>query len=413
MRLLSVDIHRCARRVCLVGRVKRLSDRKVPWAISEAHLGSHVNGEGEIYFEFPDTYHHFLRRSGDPFAIAMLLPSMAAGEPLQFDVPVSQSLLFNLTGVRDIFHVWYPRFRRVPIEGGADADPVDDNYPRSGATFFSGGVDSFYTLLKRLHHEPLPVPLKHTIFMHGVEQSLESSRAAANSQEKAERIAAQLGVDCIVGTTNLRTLFPLHWENYYFGSVLSAVASSLADGLSHVCIPSGFSYAHVVPHGSSPLVDDRFSTPSIRIVHDGSEASRASKTAHIVEWNPQLVLENLRVCIRNDGGDFNCGQCRKCVRTAVALEALGVRASAHFRDTATAHWDRKILEDHPMFTLENLELARQYGRAPELVCRLERIVRKVRRYESLATYARNSTLERLLPLYRKAREAAGGGPRMH
>lgn len=413
MRLTEVEIQRSAETVRLVGRVERLSDARVPWAISETHFAG-ASSSNEIRFEFPRAWERFVSDAGDAFAIALLAPSMAAGEALELDVPVSESLLFDLMGIRDVFHTWWPRFHRVPIRGKPrDASP-EVRPPRSAATFFSGGIDSFYTLLKRLEHDPLPVPLKHIVFMHGIEQALEDSQATEASQRRAEHVAARVGVECIVGTTNLRSLFPLHWERYYFGSALAAVGSALAKGLSYVCIPSSFTYLHQVPHGSSPLVDDRFSTPSIRIVHDGCEASRATKTARIVDWNADLVLENLRVCIENSGGDFNCGRCYKCVRTAVALEALGMRDRvSSFRDTSTRHWDRTMFADHPVLTMENLELARQYASDSPLVARLERVVRKIHRYDGVAEYAKNSPLAHLLPVYRRARNLAGGRPRMH
>lgn len=414
MRLTEVEVRRSRDSVCLVGHAERLSSNAVPWAISEAHFAGSNGRKNEIRFEFPRAWDEFVSDAGDAFAIALLLPSMAANEPLELHVPVSESLLFNLTGIRDIFHTWYPRFHRVPIRGEMRRAAPETARSRGAATFFSGGIDSFYTLLKRIDHEPLPVPLRHMIFMHGIERSLEDGKGTEDSQLRAERIAAQLGVRCIVGTTNLRSLFPLHWEQYYFGSALAAVASTLARGLSYVCIPSAFTYLDQIPHGSSPLVDDRFSTPSIRIVHDGSEASRAMKTARIVDWAPDLVLENLRVCILNSGGDFNCGRCYKCVRTAVALEALGVRQRVRsFRDRSTGHWDRAMLGDHPAFIAGNLELARQRAADPALVARLERVVRKIHRYDGVAAYAKNSPLEHLLPIYRRARELAGGRPRMH
>lgn len=414
MRLTQVGIERLPDRIRLVGRVKRLSRGSVPWAVSDAHFAESSDFANEIRFEFSREHEAFVSDAGDAFAIALLLPSMAAGEPLELEVPVSESLLFELAGIRDIFHTWYPRFHRVPIHGDPRATAPALPRGRSAATFFSGGVDSFYTLLKRLDHDPLPAPMRYMIFMHGVEQSLEDSEATEASQRRAERIAGRIGVECIVGTTNLRSLFPLHWERYYFGSALAAIASTLAGGLSYVCIPSSFTYRHQVPHGSSPLVDDRFSTPSIRIVHDGGEASRAMKTARIVEWAPELVLENLRVCILNSGGDFNCGRCYKCVRTAVALEALGVRGRmTSFRDASTEHWDRVMLDDHPVLTAENLELARERGANPALVARLERVVRRIHRYDGVAAYAKNSPLQHLLPVYRRARELAGGRPRMH
>jgi hypothetical protein len=415
VKLIDVEKRTTTDHVRLVGRVapRPHGHAVVPWAINEREFANTPDGSGEIYFEFPRHYENFVSESADPFAIALLLPSMAAGEPLEIGPRISSSLLFQLAFIRDVWNTWYPKFHKTKIVATARDEPPPPRAPRA-ATFFSGGVDSFYTLLKRRDHDPLPVALSHLIFMHGVERSLEDSQGVESSQRRVEQLARAAGVETIVGKTNLRTVFPLHWEKYYFGSVLAATAVALSKGLGYVCIPSSFTYHHQVPHGSTPLLDDRFSTESVQIVHDGGEASRATKTQRIVEWDAPLVLSNLRVCIHNNGGDFNCGKCYKCVRTAIALKAIGVwDSAATFPDKSTDHWRRTVLADHPVLTFENLELARKSGLDDELVRQLERIVRRVNRYDAIAAYSRNSPLERLLPIYRRAREITGGSPRMH
>ena len=419
MRLTGIEIRTTSDHVRLIGRVVREATHKVvPWAINEAEFKeSSANGiEAEVYFEFPMRYESFISQTADAFAIALMLPSMATGEPLEIDLPVSETLLFNLAGIQDVFHSWHPQFERVPIHATSRIEPSQPK-PHRAASFFSGGVDSFFTLLKRLDHDPLPAPLTHLIFMHGVEQKLEHGDGVDLSQRRAEKIAALTGIECIVGTTNLRTVFPLHWERYYVGTVLSATSVALAGGFGYVCIPSSFTHLHQdfpTPHGTTPLIDERYSTELIRVVHDGAEATRAEKTASIAEWNKSLVLQNLRVCMDNAGGDFNCGKCYKCVRTAVALKAIGLwEESLVFPDKSTSHWEKVVSDDHLVFTEENLALARERGIDFELIQLLERVVRKLNRYDALAIFAKNSPLERLLPIFRKLRELLGSGPRTH
>lgn len=415
MRLADIELLTTSDHVRLIGRIVREKNHKiVPWAINETEFkdSSNANEGAEIYFEFPAIYDSFVSKSADAFAIAMLLPSMAAEEPLEIDFPVSEALLFNLRSVQDIFCTWYPnKFRRVPIS----AKPcIELRQPREqrAAAFFSGGVDSFYTLLKRLGPDPLPAPLTHIIFMHGIEQRLANSEDVNRSQQRAEQVAKSTGVESIVGETNLRTVFPLHWQRFYVGSALAATGVALSRGLGYVCIPSSDSYHFGWPGGTTPLVDERYSTEHIRIVHDGSEARRAEKMAQMVSWNQQLVLDNLRVCIENAGGDFNCGKCYKCVRTAVTLKALGLWEQASlFPDKSMSHWGTVMLDDFTTYAAENLELARRTGLDQDLITKLERVVRKRYRYDAISTYIKNSSLEGLLPIYRRLREWTGGSAR--
>ncbi|WP_420457522.1 hypothetical protein [Rubrivirga sp.] len=391
MRLLDVSLHTSHGKVRLTGTVERGTGRR-----------------DEITFEFPEHFRPFVHESADPFAAVMLLPAAHAGEPLEIVPPISPRLHFNLPRVLDIWRTWHPEIPEIAIE--SEAQPVGPAPPTGrAASFFSGGVDSFYTLLKRLRPETaLPAPLTHIVFMQGIENRLEDAREVDRSQRRVEQIAEAVGVECISGMSTLRTFSRLQWETYYFGSGLSSVALSLAGGLDYVCLPSGYSYNHMVPHGSTPLVDEMYSTERLTVVHDGAEVSRAEKLARAVEWNRDLVLDHLRVCIRNKGGDYNCGRCRKCVRTAIPLQIVGAWEDARtFPDKSTAHWEEVVAKDHLALTEENLALAQGRGAPPALTAMLARVVRRKRSREALKTLAHNTPLEHVLPLARRVRSRLG------
>lgn len=391
MRLVTIQMSRHDGRVRLSGRVER-------------------DGTAfDVWFDYPEAYADFVSSEADAFAIAMLVPAMEWREPLVVDPPISPQLAFNLPRIAEIFATWYPgQLALVPIRTHAAASAIHDRAPRA-ATFFSGGVDSLYTLLKYTRAPvlpaPLPVPLTHILFMEGVETELENARGAGQSLERARAMAAEAGVECLSGVTNLRTVFPQHWEHLYFGSGLAAIAASLARGFGYVCIPSAFSYNHVVPHGSSPLLDERFSTERQHILHDGSETTRARKVARIAEWGPDIALRRMRVCIWNDGGAFNCGRCRKCVRTAVPLAVLGLLDRAEcFPEKSRDEWDDRMDGDHLELVQENLDLARERGADPALIALLARVVRRRRRRDALLTLAETSPLKGLVRHVPRMRE---------
>jgi hypothetical protein len=359
----------------------------------------------ELYFEFPIEFEEFVSASPDPFAVAMLVPAMLQGEALHIVPPISPRLHFHLPRVRDIFHTWHPEFTRSEIQAtpraGADATAPGTR----AATFFSGGVDSFYTLLKyRGGREALPVPLTHIVFMRGLEKPLDFLRGVEASQQLVQTIAAEAGVRCIVGESNLRTYFDADWLNLYCGSGLAATALSLSRGFSHVCIPSTYSYRDPVAIGSTPLVDERFSSERLQIVHDGAELPRADKLARIIEWDRRLVLNHLRVCVMNFGGAYNCCNCRKCVRTLMPLQALGALGDATtFPNKSTAHWAEHAWYDSLPFVQENLDFARTHNGDPALTALLERIVLNRRRKEATRFLIQSSPARRVLPFVVAAR----------
>lgn len=391
MRLLDISVRGAGDAVRLVGLVERGSPAE----------------EIEVYFEFPARYRDFVALSADPFAIAMLVPALRRAESLEILPPVSPRLHFELPRVRDIWRAWYPSLPRIDIRTSARAESAPLRAQRA-ASFFSGGVDSFYTLLKYHGPETLPAPLTHLIYMRGIETKLERSVGVEASQRRAQDVAASLGLECIVGETNIRTQFRAHWERYYFGSGLAATAQALAGGLGYVCIPSSYSYNHQVPHGSTALVDERYSTELLQIVHDGAELSRPEKVARMVAWDRETVLGSLRVCMENAGGAFNCGRCYKCVRTAVALKVLGAWQDARtFPDKSTAHWERVAAADHLFFTEENLAFAREHGADSDVMEALERVVRRARRRQAVRVLVKSTPLRHLLPIARRASRWAG------
>ena len=387
MRLHSTHIEKTHSAVRLIGRVDRQS---------------HPD-EFDLYFEFPIELEPLVSDSADPFAVTMIVPAMLAGEPLQIRPPVSPRLHFQLPRIRDIFHMWYPELKAVAVETSPGLPAASACQPRA-ATFFSGGIDSFYTLLRHRRMNALPAPLTHTLFMRGIEKPLDFAKGVEESQRRAEAIAARAGVNCIAGESNLRTYFDPPWLTHYSGSGLAATALSLGGGFTHICIPASYSYAYPVRLGSTPLVDERFSTEQVQIVHDGAEIPRPEKLARILEWDRDLVLANLRVCTMNFGGAYNCCNCRKCVRTMVPLRFLrALDAAEMFPNKSPQNWERIASRDPLPWLEENLEFGRSLGTDPELTAMLERVVRRARRKKAIITAFENSPLAGALPVLLGAR----------
>ncbi len=69
------------------------------------------------------------------------------------------------------------------------------------------------------------------------------------------------------------------------------------------------------------MVDPKWSTEEVRVVHDGCEAARVDKVERIAEV--MVALRHLRVCESNRGGRINCGRCGRCLRVMAALRLAG------------------------------------------------------------------------------------------
>jgi len=364
----------------LIENVQKSSDSEGVTLQARVHRHAPARAPIDFYYRFSGLTEEGVDDTPDAFAAACLIKSMRANEPLEIEAPICRRLHVMLPRIRDIYHTWWPElFKQIPIK----TNPRERRGrppEKSTATFFSGGVDSFYSLLKHGHEGGASGrPLSHLVFMRGVEVPIEKGRGVEESEEWVRAVSGALGVQPIFGTTNVRTHLMSNWEKYDHGSALASIALCLSPTIGHMCIPSAFSYSYLVPHGSTPLVDEMFSTDRMFIFHDGSEVTRAEKVEAIVRWNKELGLRYLRVCLGNFGGAYNCGRCRKCVRTAIPLKALNVlHEVGSFRDQGDSHWENGLANDHLELLRENHDFVKRRKGDPALVAMLERAIRKQR-----------------------------------
>lgn len=329
------------------------ADEKSVSATSQIILS---NGRTEkLRYDFTGITIDEISHRSDPLCGTLLTPAMSRGEDLQINGVVSSRLAFNLLRIRDVCNFWWPQFKKINISI-PDQDYSSGLTAKSAISFFSGGVDSFYTLLKYQHID-YGLNLERIIYLRGVETNLSKIGNTDGSEAAVRAVAAEYGINVISGETNLRNVGRLHWEKYYHGHALAGLASFFSDVASVAMIPSAFSYNHLVPHGSSPITDEMYTSQNQIVAHDGAEVTRAQKIERCLELNPMLFKKYLRVCIANKGENYNCGKCRKCVRTAVPLLALGAFNHANFICKTTDHWKASVMTDHLALVKENRDLA--------------------------------------------------------
>jgi len=262
-------------------------------------------------------------RSGNPFLVGLLPLAMALGEPLEIVGPLDPVLLRNAYRVQRIWRTWYPELHMVALSGQGDAPAAT---PAAAAVFFSGGVDSFYTLLREDPHGPSPgQEVDDLILIAGMDITIGHPDAFALARANLAAAADALGKRLTVVRTNLRqTRWNItNWARLSHGSLLAMAALALEGRYRLVFVPSSVGYRLAPPWGSHPLVDPLFGTRSLEIRYDGSDADRTRKVACIAQ--SPIALRHLRVCWQSQSGQ-NCGACEKCLRTMVALELAGALA---------------------------------------------------------------------------------------
>jgi hypothetical protein len=280
-----------------------------------------------IWFRFPETFSTTITERSDAFISALFLLGMALHEDIQVHGPVSPHLASGLNELQSIYQAWFPHLlQRIAIQyDQLDALPAHQAGSKVVAAF-SGGVDSSYTLMQHVPPQ-LRVPdyrLSHVIFYQGLDIPLGNHEYYQWVQQLYADSLRDLAVEVIPCLTNVRafTLGRLPWYIVH-GSALISPALLLGNLIKTYLVASSWLFKKLVPWGSSPLTDHLFSTETIEVVHHGLPYGRMEKFDFISRWEP--ARKYLRVCSSThlEVGKLNCGECEKCLRSMIMLEATG------------------------------------------------------------------------------------------
>ncbi len=309
----------------LSGLAVHESPRMAGWVRLTGTLHSDVDGRDEaVWFELPEGDAAALAPTGDAF-LAWLAPlASLRNEPLRIEAPVDPLLLDQVREVVRVWRSWYPEMRDVAI----DASPSTSKAPaheRRVASMFTGGVDSFFTVLRHDAGEGTPstVKIDDLLYVHGFDVPLANMAAWRYVTESLQRAADSLGKHLMLVASNLRdTRFgATDWPRLSHGAALAGVGHALSGRYDTVLIGSSAGYRDLRFWGSHPLTDPMFTSSRVRILHDGAAFMRVEKTEYVAR--SPVAMQHLRICWKSTTGD-NCGLCNNCYRTMLALEALGV-----------------------------------------------------------------------------------------
>jgi hypothetical protein len=253
----------------------------------------------------------------------LLLPAMWRGRHrIRLPGPLHPMTRANLQRLQVLFAGLFPEFKLRPVPVQESGPRVESN-PRPGKSrvgvFTSIGVDAFFSLLSNLDE------IDDLILVRGYDISLEPENDALWNEvvEAGRAVADGLGKRLLQVRTNLRPFLDQDRRDWGLthGAALAHVGLLLQPWLRAVYVPASFDVEHMQPWGSRPDLDPLWSTDRLQFVHHGEEFSRLEKIHRIVE--SPLVLRYLRVCNAHPDGVYNCGRCRKCLCTMLALDSAG------------------------------------------------------------------------------------------
>jgi hypothetical protein len=320
--------------------------------------GRHV---GTIFFRCDTTP---LAPAADALLCLGLVPALEVGAPLRIDGPVEPSLIASADAVQDLLCSWYPSYRRIPMT----ADTAGRTYPdgRGTALFYSGGIDSSYSLAREKDR------LDALITIVDARTPGQGGQGAQRLIDGLGRAASAYGLEPIVVETNVRAMMQpfLGWIEFH-GSAMAAIRHLLGHRFETVLIASsGDETAWFAPWGSHPALDPLFGTTGARIEHHGL-VKRLDKIGTIL--TQPALMKRLHIC--NVDPRANCGRCSKCRFAMACLDVLDAmdRAPSFPRDLEHAPNHFHIQDDAIRSEYAYLRAAAAAtGRNADLVADLDR-----------------------------------------
>ncbi len=278
--------------------------------------------------------------SSDCFLMGLLYYAMRLGYSLKMEGRISAQLLWNLTHeAMPLISAYRTCVRPVKIEA---AETVDFQPGHFVGTGFSGGVDSFLTIIGNLQHHLRPEEkLTHLFFFnsgtHGRGRTLEELEHVRKKfrmrYESFAPAAQMIGLPFIPVDSNVHSFMPDDVASQVSLCNASAIYF-LRKGLSRYLSSSeGFNYTIWFDYIRLQPVEKRINMDfveamlcqwlgdgNLQIIPYGNNLSRIEKTLLVADYVP--AQQCLNVCNSVNMMERNCSVCVKCRRTMLDLELL-------------------------------------------------------------------------------------------
>jgi hypothetical protein len=210
----------------------------------------------------------------------------------------------------------------------------DADAGNGAALLYSGGLDSFTSLLRRRDD------VRCLVSVWGADVELEDAAlwslvqrvvAAAPALPGTRRVAVRTNIRSGLDDLRLNRDFDRNfagtnwWAAIQHGLALITICAPItrALGLSRVLLASSYPAEAPAPWGSTPRLDNLVRWSGARGEHDSADLTRQQKVKQIV--TPYLAEHPtpLAVCyqVGRGGVNANCGECEKCLRTASGILA--------------------------------------------------------------------------------------------
>ena len=323
-----------------------------------------------------------LKAAPEALYSAFVIPSLLQGVTLKGDLSVCSQWYANICNLTEILADAWGIPDMPPV---LDTSSYSESRSQSEAQFFSGGVDSFYTLLTST------ITPRFLVLVHGFDIDLSDSVRFEHASNSLMTVASATGSKPCIVSTNIREhplISQVDWNDAH-GGALAAVAHLLQPHVGAVTIPPSWHKAAGILYGSCWQIDHLWSSRHLEIKHGEASTTRIERVSAIAD-NP-LAQQHLRVCWENRAPAGNCSRCEKCIRTMLELHIIGKLQNFEVFDSGTPIHDL-IDTLPPLNTTYNFAMALRAGVDSKLESALNRLIRRSSTSSSEAIRAENQSL---------------------
>lgn len=273
-----------------------------------------------VWFEASNGHEIALTAAPEAFGSAFFIPALHAAQRLRLEQGVCSEWLENLGRMLPILEEWwgYPQLLPLARQRATD-DRMKGKRARGAGTAlcFSGGVDSFYSLLRG------DLSPRLLLYVHGYDIPLADEARLSTLAPALAEVAVKTGARAVVLRTNLREHPAFNicsWERTH-GGALAAVGHLLADEIDRFIISATLAREDERAWGSHWRLDHLWSSAGMRVRQCGEKIWRHEKLRAIID--EPLAQKHLRVCWENRVKEGNCSRCDKCIMTMIVIAQAG------------------------------------------------------------------------------------------
>ncbi len=278
------------------------------------------------WYEVSKEFEQYLcTERADAFVVNTLLYAMEHSYDIICEDPMSERLFYQLTEyLIPAISKNLPRYHAINIKAQLTSERLQTADGAGGS--LSGGVDSFYTILRHCNRKEEDFNITHLTFFNagasGAYGGDEARRRYLSRIDFVKDVADKLNVPLVCVDTNINEFLQQDHEPTHTMRTLSIILA-LQKLFSKYYFASGFPFSsfEFTDFDTAPydlLNVQMLSTENTTFYLSGGETTRLEKLDYISQFD--ITYPRLNVCVCED---TNCNVCLKCQRTIMELYVLG------------------------------------------------------------------------------------------